>query len=254
MKGRLLLLLALLVPAVPVLAAQPADQPAECRVAQHQIENSFKLSRVARAIAGKRLDILVLGAGSSTLPGPDGIKNSYPARLQATLEALLPGVAVKVTTDVKARRTAADMAKALPADLAAAKPALVIWQTGTVDAMQSVDPDQFNQALDKGINITRSAGADIVLINAQYSPRTDSMIALGTYADNMRWVAVQHEVPLFDRFSIMKLWADLGTFDFYAATKKFDMAEKVHDCIGRLLADLVIGATKPEEPPAVGGQ
>ena len=196
----------------------------------------------------------MLGAGSSSLPGSDGAKNSYPARLQAVLEEMLPGVTVKVTTDVKARRTAAEMVQGLPADLAAAKPALVIWQTGTVDAMQSVDPDQFNRALDMGISATRAAGADIVLVNSQYSPRTDSMIALGTYADNMRWVAVQHEIPLFDRFSIMKLWADLGTFDFYAATKKIDMAEKVHDCIGRLLADLVIGATKPEEPPAIGGQ
>jgi hypothetical protein len=254
MKGRLPLVLALLMPAVPALAEQPAEQPAECRVAQHQIENNFKLPRVARAIAAKHLDILVLGAGSSALPGPEGIKKSYPARLQSALEEMLPGVAVKVTTDIKPRRTATEMVKMLPVDLAASKPALVIWQTGTVDAMQAVDPDQFNQALDRGINIARSAGADIVLINSQYSPRTDSMIALGTYADNMRWVAVQHEIPLFDRFSIMKLWADLGTFDFYAATKKFDMAEKVHDCIGRLLADLVIGATKPEEPPAVGGQ
>ena len=30
------------------------------------------------------------------------------------------------------------------------------------------------------------------------------MIALGTYAENMRWVALQQEAPLFDRFSIMK--------------------------------------------------
>jgi GDSL-like Lipase/Acylhydrolase family len=254
MIKRLPLLLALLMPAVPVSADQPADGPAACRVAQHQIENNFKLPQVTRAIAGKRLDILVLGAGSSSLAGAEGVKNSYPARLQAVLEEMLPGVTVKVTTDVKARRTAAEMVQGLSADLVAAKPALVIWQTGTVDAMQSVDPDQFNRALDMGISATRAAGADIVLVNSQYSPRTDSMIALGTYADNMRWVAVQHEIPLFDRFSIMKLWADLGTFDFYAATKKFDMAEKVHDCIGRLLADLVVGATKPEEPPAVGGQ
>src|SRR6185295_11947615 len=97
---------------------------------------------------------------------------------------------------------------------------------------------------DKGINIARSAGADVVLVNAQYSPRTESMIALGTYAENMRWVALQHEVPLFDRFSIMKVWGDLGTFDLYSATKKLDIAEHVHDCIGRLLADLVIEAAK----------
>ena len=157
---------------------------------------------------------------------------------------MLPGVTVKVTTDVKARRTATEMVQGLPADLAAAKPALVIWQTGTVDAMQSVDPDQFNRALDMGISATRAAGADIVLVNSQYSPRTDSMIALGTYADNMRWVAVQHEIPLFDRFSIMKLWGELGTFDLYSATKKLDIAERVHDCLGRLLANVVVAGAK----------
>jgi hypothetical protein len=146
------------------------------------------------------------------------------------------------------------MVKAMVPELATNKPALVVWQTGTVDAMQAIDPDQFSQALDKGINIARSAGADVVFINPQYSPRTESMIALGTYAENMRWVALQQEVPLFDRFSIMKVWADLGTFDLNSATKKLDMAERVHDCIGRLLADLVIESAKSSAPHAAGGR
>jgi hypothetical protein len=170
------------------------------------------------------------------------------------LAELLPGVAVKVTTDAKARRTAAEMAKTLAPALAAAKPALMVWQTGTVDAMQSVDTDQFRAALERGINVAHSAGADVVLINAQYSPRTESMIALGTYAENMRWVALQQEVPVFDRFSIMKLWADLGTFDLYSATKKLDIAERVHDCIGWLLSDLIVEAAKPDEPHAESGR
>jgi len=248
MMGRILLLLALMLLAGPV----SAEHPAECRVAEHLVENTFPLPQVAHAIAARQLVVLVVGAGSSVLPGPGGVRNAYPARLQAALAEKLPGVTVAVTTDVKSRRTATEMVKMLPADLAASKPALLIWQTGTVDAMQGVDQDQFSQALDKGINIARSAGADVVLINAQYSPRTESMIALGAYAENMRWVAVQQEVPLFDRFSIMKLWADLGTFDFYSATKKLDMAERVHDCIGRLLSDLVVEAAKPETPPSEG--
>jgi hypothetical protein len=205
-------------------------------------------------LAAQRLDILVVGAGSSRLPGSNGVNKAYPARLQIALAEKLPGVAVKVTTDVQARRTAAEMVKTMAPALTAAKPALMIWQTGTVDAMQSIDTDQFRAALGQGISIARSAGADVVLINAQYSPRTESMIALGTYAENMRWVALQQEVPLFDRFSIMKLWADLGTFDLYSATKKLDIAERVHDCIGQLLADLIIESAKPEEPHAEGGR
>ncbi len=46
------------------------------------------------------------------------------------------------------------------------------------------------------------------------------MIAIDAYADTMRLVALQREVPLFDRFAIMKHWSELGTFDLYAATKE----------------------------------
>lgn len=250
MTGRVLLTLLVLALADPA----QADHAAECRLGAQEIERDFPLPQVTRAIDAKQLHILVVGAGSSLLPGSSGAKNAYPARLEAALAAKLPGVAVQVSTDVQARRTAGEMVTSLPAALAAAKPALMVWQTGTVDAMQSIDTDEFRAALEHGINIARSAGADVVLINAQYSPRTESMIALGLYAENMRWVALQQEVPLFDRFSIMKLWADLGTFDLYSATKKLDMAERVHDCIGQLLADLVFQSAKPDEPRAESGR
>jgi hypothetical protein len=254
MTGRLAFLLALLVLAGSANAETPAEHPADCRTAEVQPERNFALPQTTLAIAAKHLNVMVVGAGSSTLPGAAGNQSAYPARLQAALKAQLPGVEVKLSVDVKAKRSAAEMVKALVAELPVNKPALVVWQTGTVDAMQAIDPDQFSQALDKGISIARSAGADVVFINPQYSPRTESMIALGTYAENMRWVALQQEVPLFDRFSIMKVWADLGTFDLNSATKKLDMAERVHDCIGRLLADLVIESAKSGAPHAEGGR
>lgn len=250
MKGRLLLIVLLMLGWAPARA----DHPAECRVAENLLESSFRLPQVSRALAKKRLNVLVVGAGSSQLPGTNGVANAYPARLERALTQQLPGVEIKLTTDVKAKRTAAEMVKALPGLLSANKPELLVWQTGTVDAMLAIDPDQFSQALDAGINIAHSAGADVVLINAQYSPRTESMIALGTYAEDMRWVALQHEIPLFDRLSIMKLWSGLGTFDLYSATKKLDIAERVHDCIGILLADLVVAAAKPEELPTNGSR
>jgi len=247
MTARLAFLLALLA-VFGFATAGRAAPPAECLVAEPQLEHLFDLPAAARALAAKKLDVLVVGAGSSMLPGANGAKFAYPARLQNALTEMLPNVAVKISTDVSSHRNAAEMVKSLPAALAASKPDLVIWQTGTVDAVQSVDPDAFSQSLDQGINLVRNAGADVVLVNAQYSPRTESMIALDTYTENMRWVALQHEVPLFNRLGIMRVWSDLGTFDFTTPTKKLDIAERVHDCIGRLLAELIVEATKPGGP------
>jgi hypothetical protein len=223
-----------------------ADTPADCRVAESQLDNSFSLPNVETAIRDKKLDILVVGTGSSHLPGPRGTALAYPARLQNALTEKLPDIAVKVTTDVKSGRTARDMLPGVKTAVAAAdKPVLVVWQTGTVDAVRSVEPEAFGTALTKGVVAAKKAGTDVVLMNMQYSPRTESMIALGSYAESMRWVALQFEVPLFDRFQVMKTWNEMGIFDLYRDTKKMDIAERVHDCIGRLLADLIIGAAQP---------
>jgi len=232
-----------------------SDAAAACPAPEHITHVEGALPNSAAAIAkDHRLNILLIGTGSSTLPGPDGVRKAYPARLQAALAAAVPGgVAVVVATDVEPRRTAQQMVSVLAPALVHTQPELVIWQTGTVDAVKGVDSDQFSQALEQGIGMVRAAGADLILVNAQYSPRTESMIALGAYADLMRRVAAQQEVPLFDRFSVMKTWADLGIFDFYAATKKLDTAELVHDCIGRLLADLILESAKlPVQQPEVG--
>ena len=231
-------------------AAQPLT---ECDVPNRHTEIDFPLPQVIKAIAAKKLSVLVLGAGSSQLPGAGGAKNAYPARLQKALADKLPGIEVTVATDVKSTRTAVEMLKSMRQSLSDAKPALMVWQTATVDAMQLVDGDQFGQALAKGIKIAKSAGADVVFMNPQYSPRTESMIALANYVEIQRWVALQHEVPLFDRFNLMKAWADLGTFDLYSATKKLDMAARVHDCLGRLLADLVLESSKAHSPETGNG-
>jgi hypothetical protein len=210
------------------------------------VSAEFALPRVAKAIENKQLDVLVVGAGSSTLAGAEA--KAYPARLEAALSESLPGVVVKVRADIKPGRTALDAVKPVTAGLADSKPTLLVWQAGTVDAMKAVDLDDFSGALDEGIDAAHKAGSDVVLVNGQYSPRTESIIALGQYAEHMRWVGLRNDIPLFDRYAVMKLWSDLGTFDFMRHTKKLDMAEQVHDCIGRLLADLVIKSAKEAVP------
>jgi hypothetical protein len=61
----------------------------------------------------------------------------------------LPSVAVKVVTLVRTWQTTGDLAQGMGKLLIDEKPDLV-WQTGTVDAIRRVDPDNFRAALDEG--------------------------------------------------------------------------------------------------------
>jgi hypothetical protein len=221
-----------------------AKDAEDCMAAAGAAVPDFAMPRVAAAIAKKRLDVAVIGSASSELAGPSGTNIAYPTRLQAALAKLLPGVAVKVTTYARPRETAEEMEKKLSRIVNEAKPALVVWQTGTADAIRGVDAEDFRVALDDGIATLQQAGVDIVLMNMQYSPRTEAMLAMGAYADAMHMIALQREIDLFDRFSIMRKWNEAGTFDLYAATRKTDVAEHVHDCLGRLLANAVLDAAK----------
>ena len=139
------------------------------------------------------------------LPGSDGAGKAYPGRLEEVLRKRYPHVEIKVTALAKSRQSAADMAQNLEKALLDRKPDLVIWQTGTVDAMRGVDPESFRASLDDGIDHIVDTGADLILMNMQYSPRTETMISLSNYADIMRVVARDRDVPLFDRREIMSL-------------------------------------------------
>jgi hypothetical protein len=224
-------------------AAMAAPQTEQCDVPQSMLDSDTELTRVLTQVKDKRrLDISVLGSGSSALAGPDGVHSAYPARLEDVLKQRLPGTDVKVTAHVQSRETTATMDLGLGKILADDKPALVIWQAGTADALNGVEPDEFHASLDDGVDKMQTAGADVILMNMQYSPRTESMLDISAYADIMRLVAQAHGALLFDRLAIMRSWNDAGTFDLYAATKKYDMARRVHDCIGRALASQIINA------------
>ena len=215
-----------------------------CDVAAHLVQADADLPRVTAAISrSKSLTVVVAGTTSSTLPGAGGQALAYPARLEAALQKKLPGVAVKVISLAKPRQTAADMAEAFPKVLKDEKPALVIWQTGTADALRGIGAEAFQGTLEAAVDKLQAGGADVIFMNMQYSPRTDAVISTAAYADAIRWVALEHAVNLFDRQAVMRQWSELGTFDLLAATKSLDTAAKVHDCLGRMLADLVVEAT-----------
>jgi len=232
-----------------------AAEGQKCEIPGYLLFGNNELKHVAEAVKkDRRLTIAVVGTGSSILAGPDGPRSAYPARLEAALKQRLPSVAVKVVTLVRTRMSAEDLAQGMAKLLVDEKPDLVIWQTGTLDAIRRIEPDDFRAALDAGVETLHKGGADVILMNMQYSPRTDIMVALGPYADNMRVVAQQHEIPLFDRLAIMRHWSDTGAFDLYAAGKDNVLAQRVHDCIGRAIASMIIDAAHLEPVESKAGQ
>ena len=227
-----------------LLTAAPAraeDAPQSCEVPAYLLTSESALPKVADAVkSGHPLDILVVGSRSSTINTSDG--TAYPGRLQAMLREKLPSVAVNLSVELQVKKTADEAAGGFAKLVEAKKPTLVIWQTGTVDAIRSIDPDDFRSAVDEGVAALQNAGADVVLMNLQYSPRTETMISATPYLDNMRVVAQQHDVPLFDRFAIMRHWNDQGDFDLFSASHGIELAKRVHDCLGRALSKFVIDA------------
>jgi hypothetical protein len=227
-----------------VVAAVPArgeDAPHTCEVPAYLLSSESPLPKVAAAVktAGK-LDILVVGSRSSTINTADG--TAYPSRLEAILREKLPTVKINVSVELLIKKTAEEVAAGLGKLIEGKKPTLVIWQTGTVDALRAIDPGDFRGAVDEGVAALQNAGTDAILINLQYSPRTETMISAAPYIDNMRVVAQQHDIPLFDRFAVMRHWNEAGDFDLFSTSHGLELAKRVHDCLGRALSTFILDA------------
>ena len=109
-------------------AAQPCDVPA------YLLTSESSLPKVAEAVKkGQPLTILVVGSRSSTIASAEA--SAYPARLQAALKERLPQVPINLSVELQTAKTAEEAAGTLVKLVEAKRPTLVIWQTGTVDAM-----------------------------------------------------------------------------------------------------------------------
>src|ERR1700733_11820798 len=120
----------------------PTPTPAACEVPDYLLSGDNVLPKVAEVIkAGAPLNILVVGSRSSTINVGAGANASeaaaYPGQLQAALKAKLPSNEVNVSIEIQPKKTAEEVASGLSKLVESKKPTLVIWQTGTVDAMRS---------------------------------------------------------------------------------------------------------------------
>jgi hypothetical protein len=224
----------------------PAGADERCDVPAVFVDPLVPLPRATIAAKrDKRVVILLLSGSPSQTGAVKGLR-SYPVFFEEVLRRKLPGLDVRVVVKAAPRRTVTELLPHLQTLLAEVQPSLVIWQAGTADAYRGVGADDFADALRTGVTTVLRNNADVVLIDMQYSPRTDPLIDSESYRANMRWVADTTGVPLFSRYEIMRNWSETGAFDF-SVLRNDGLFENVHSCLGTLLATFVVRGTTLDE-------
>lgn len=214
-----------------------------CAAPSALTQAGFALPRLARALHAKApTNILVLTSakGGKPVNGRDAAARSFPSFIEETLRQRYPDGGIALTTRNQPRATAQAMLAVLPKLLAQTRPALMIWQTGTYDAILGADTAEFSDAVDAGIGLAHDAGADVLIVSPQYSPRTAFAFDVAPYTGALRWATRNAHVPFFDRYDVMRFWDQEGIFDFDATPPSPSLFEDVHRCIGRLMVGMIV--------------
>lgn len=244
--GTTLMLLAALVgsaPAASATEATPCPNPASV-LREH---GGLPFGRQAVA-GGEPLRIVLIGTQGSVRAGRVEQEPGYADHVASAIRLAAPNLSVAVTVHAATGRTTQEMAGEIPALMTAVRPHLVVWQTGTVDAMRGVDLDGFSSALDSGIAAATAGKADLVLVNLAYvGPRMLRMP--NDYVKYMLWSAQSGGAPLVDRYGLMRAMADGGTVDLRTTTDEARRAvtQAVNRCLAAVIGRFV--AAEVTTPP-----
>jgi acyl-CoA thioesterase-1 len=249
---RLLIVCLVLTLAVARPAWSEAAGGKACDIPTDLTTPSEPLTRVAAALAGKDgLNILALGSGSTMgqsggSHGPSMMTStavkSFPYLMRDALQAMRPSLRFNLTVQGGRNMTADAMLAILRQELAAHHYDLVLWQTGTVEAVQGLRPDALRSVLQDGVDAVAAANADLVLIDPQYSRFLRANADLSPYETVLTQMASTQSVTLFHRFDLTQSWVNNGQIDVerVARDQRDTTIALLHECLGQALARYVL--------------
>ena len=172
---------------------------------------------------------------------------AFPMQMARDIEQAIPGLKVSVTVKGGRGMLAAEMLGIIRTELAAHHYQLVIWQTGTVEAVRNVPAGEFYQTLSDGSTAIADAGADLVLVDPQFSRFLHANTDLTAYDQALQQIAGQPGVLLFHRFELMRYWSGEGQIDLERTPRgqRVKTVEALHACLGAVLAHMVVVSAKP---------
>jgi lysophospholipase L1-like esterase len=193
--------------------------------------------------AGKPVVIVAFGSSSTQGYGSSSPEFNYPNRLAAQLHRTYPSADITVLNHGVGGEDAPEMIKRLQTSVIDAKPDLVIWQVGTNAVLRNLDPSETADMVEDGVARIQAAGADLVLVDPQYSPRvTEHAESASKMVKLLNKVAELRHVGIFPRFEVMRQWHDQQALpiDSFVISDGLHMNDWGYACFAQLLGDDII--------------
>ena len=219
-----------------------------CTAPQEITRFRVRLPNTASAIrSGKALVILAIGSSSTEGVGASDAAHAYPALLAEELRRRWPQLSVTVINKGVGGEMAFQMLARFERDVLPYHPQLVIWQTGSNQALWG-DIEGYAGTIREGISRLKAAGTDIVLMDPQFAPRVIARPVHPLIVDSIGAVANDMSVAVFRRFAVMQYWVSSGQYkvEDIISSDGLHMNDMSYGCIARLLADSVAAAAEPE--------
>ena len=144
----------------------------------------------------------------------------------------------------KGGEDAPEMMKRLQTEVIDMKPDLVIWQVGTNAVLRNLDPAETAKLVEDGIARIQAAGADLVLVDPQYSPRGQRAAreSASKMVKLLGKVAELRHVGIFPRFEVMRDWHEKQAIpiDNFVIADGLHMNDWGYACFAQLLGDDII--------------
>jgi lysophospholipase L1-like esterase len=202
------------------------------------------LPHVASKLAsGEPVVIVAFGSSSTVGYGTTSPEFTYPNRLAAQLHRQYPSADITVVNRGQGGEDAPEMMKRLQVAVLDMKPDLVIWQVGTNAVLRNLDPTETAKLVEEGIARIQAAGADLVLVDPQYSPRVNERAESASKMVNLLGkVAELRHVGFFPRFEVMRDWHEKQSIpiDNFVIADGLHMTDWGYACFAQLLGDDII--------------
>jgi lysophospholipase L1-like esterase len=216
-----------------------------------------KLPNTARAIrSAEHLVIVAIGSSSTEGIGASDAAHAYPALLAEELHRRWPQLALSVINKGVGGEVASQMLARFERDVLPYHPQLVIWQTGSNQALKSESIEGYADTVRQGISRLKAARADVVLMDPQFAPRVLARRMHLPIVDSIGAVAKDTNVAVFQRFAVMRHWVSSGQFKIQdiVSSDGLHMNDASYSCIASLLAGSLVAAAESGSESARGNE